>query len=59
MQEDLNTICEWPIKYKMVFNEDKFEQMKFGHTKDTPITQYKNHQMRKSQAKIQLKIWVS
>ena len=41
MQEDLDTIYEWAIKNKMVFNEEKFEQMIFGHTKDTPIMQYK------------------
>ena len=41
MQEDLDTVYKWAIKNKMVFNEDKFEQMTFGHTKDTPITQYK------------------
>ena len=33
MQEDLDTIYEWAIKNKMVFNEGKFEQMAFGHTK--------------------------
>ena len=40
MQEVLGTIYEWAIKNKMVFNEDKFKQTTFGHTKDTPITQY-------------------
>ena len=32
MQEDLDTIYEWAIKNKMVFNEDKFEQMTFDNT---------------------------
>ena len=41
MQEDLDTIYEWAIKNKMVFNEDKFKQMTFGHSKVAPITQYK------------------
>ena len=40
MQKDLDTIYKWAIKNKMVFNEDKFEQITFGHTKDNPITQY-------------------
>ena len=38
MQEDLDTIYEWAIKNKMVFNEDKFEQITFGHTKHSNNT---------------------
>ena len=32
MQEDLDTIYEWVIKFWMLFNEDKFKQMTFRHT---------------------------
>lgn len=39
MSEDLNTIYKLAIKNKRVFNEIKLEQMTFGHTKNTPITQ--------------------
>ena len=43
MYENFDTIYKWAINNKMEFNEDKFEQMTFGHKKDTTITQCKTH----------------
>ena len=41
MQRDLENIYEWAERNKMVFNENKFEQMTFGNTNNAPRIQYK------------------
>ena len=41
MQKDLEAIYRWASKNKMVFNENKFEQMSHGPLKDITIEPYK------------------
>ena len=51
MQKDLENIYEWAEKNKMVFNEDKFEQMSFGIANNVPIIQYKTPSGEEIQSK--------
>ena len=51
MQRDLENIYEWAERNKMVFNEDKFEQMSFGIANIAPITQYKTPSGEEIQSK--------
>ena len=55
MQRDLENIYEWAERNKMVFNEDKFEQMSFGITNNAPITQYKTPSGEEIQSKDKIK----
>ena len=51
MQRDLENIYEWAEKNKMLFNEDKFEQMSFGIANNVPISQYKTPSGEEIQSK--------
>merc|ERR1711888_493258 len=42
MQKDLEAIYDWAEKYKMKFNENKFEQMAHGSVNEVTINPYKN-----------------
>ena len=42
LQDDLNRIYKWAEDNLMIFNEDKFEQLTYGDTKNIEIEMYKN-----------------
>ena len=57
MQKDLENIYEWAEKNKMVFNEDKFEQISVGTTNNAPIIQYKTPSGEEIQSKDNITLW--
>ena len=42
LQDDLNKIYKWAEDNLMVFNENKFEQLSYGETKNIDAAKYKN-----------------
>ena len=42
LQEDLNIIYKWAEENLMYFNDEKFEQLTYGETKNIEIESYKN-----------------